>query len=165
MKCAILGNGPSRSAYNPENDYDLLIGCNIPWTKVDFTVIMDPDVIGVWCKHKDLITVPICVGTAAWKYTSTIQFRPYILKKNLFKELLVVQQHYSSGHLAARKAIDMGYKYIDLYGFDSYFADTMESYTREYVVEKPMNHVEKWRKLWDQIITSHPGVVFNFIKE
>lgn len=165
MKCAILGNGPSRIAYSPEKKYDLVIGCNIPWTKVDFTMIMDPDVITAWSKNHDLIDVPICAGTAAWRHSDGIKFRWYILEKNLFKELFKVPANYSSGHLAAKKAIELGYKELDLYGMDSYFEDTMETYTRQHVADNPMNHVQRWRSLWDELKSSNPDVVFNFIRE
>jgi hypothetical protein len=53
MKCAVLCNGPSRSAYNPEKEYAYRIGCNIPWTKVDCTVILDPQMVKVLIKNNE----------------------------------------------------------------------------------------------------------------
>ena len=50
MKTALLCNGPSRVVYQPNLEYNYIIGCNIPWTKVNSTVIMD---VGVLEKLKE----------------------------------------------------------------------------------------------------------------
>jgi hypothetical protein len=164
MKCAILGNGPSRVKYKNQK-YDLIIGCNIPWCHVDYTVVMDKEIIDVWKKNPSLINVPVFFATDAWRHTATIKFRQYILDNNLFKSLEKIEPHYSSGHIAAKKAIELGYNCIDLYGMDSYFNQTMDSYTRCYISNLPTNHVKKWKELWNNIIDNNPNVVFNFIKE
>ena len=39
MKGAVVANGPSRTRFNSSDGYNYTIGCNIPWTKVDSTVI------------------------------------------------------------------------------------------------------------------------------
>ena len=170
MKCAILGNGPSRSLYSPENNYSIIIGCNIPWTKVDWTMVMDEEVILAWSKNPQLITCPLYASVEAWRYSAAIKFREYIIGQSLFLGLFerpkeISDIKYCSGHFAAIKAIELGYKHLDLYGMDSYFEDNIESSTREFIPRVPTNNAAKWRKVWNEIISSNPEVVFNFIRE
>lgn len=170
MKCAILGNGPSRSLYSPRNNYTVKIGCNIPWTKVDWTMVSDEEVILAWSKNANIINCPIYASVEAWRYSASIKFREYIIGQSLFLGLFqrpreTSDTKYCSGHFAAIKAIELGYKHLDLYGMDSYFEDNVESSTREFIPRVPINNAAKWRKVWDQIISSNPDVVFNFIRE
>ena len=171
MKCAILGNGPSRSAYSPDKEYAYRIGCNIPWAVTDCTIIIDPDVVTAWSFKLELIKCPVWISRVAYRHSAGVRIQPtkvkmrdWIEDNNLFLGIEPQPEHYSSGHIATMKAVQMGYKYIDLYGFDSYFTDTMDSYTRLHVVDKPMNHIIKWRGVWDKIIESHPDIKFNFIR-
>ena len=170
MKCAILGNGPSRKLYTGSIHYDYKIGTNIPWTEVNSTVVMDVDIIIEWKKNKDLIKYPVYFSDKAWAYADTLKFREYILDKDLFLGMFEVPREdssvrYSSGHCAAIKAIELGYKDLDLYGFDSYFSDTVESYTREFVKDSPANNSQRWTALWKRIIFKNKDVTFNFIRE
>ena len=48
MYCAVLCNGSTRSLFVDSSQYNYIIGCNIPWTKVDSTVIMDVGVLDKW---------------------------------------------------------------------------------------------------------------------
>jgi hypothetical protein len=160
MRCAVLGNGPSRSAYKGE--YDYVIGCNIPWTKVDSTFIMDPDVITAWSNDLNLITCKVYLSPQAVRHADRLPFIQYK------KHLIAVQEIpplYSSGHVAAKKAVELGYTELDIYGMDSWFNDTMETYTRTFVSEKPSNKCKQWRKVWNELIQTYPDVKFNFIKE
>ena len=45
MKAAVVRNGPSRFAFQENLKYNYTIGCNIPWTNVNATVILDSNVI------------------------------------------------------------------------------------------------------------------------
>lgn len=170
MKCAILGNGPSRSAYSPDKEYNYRIGCNIPWAVTDCTIIIDPDVITSWSFKLDIIKCPVWLSKVAYRHSDKVNIQPtkksmrkYIEENNLFLGIQPQPDRYSSGHISTMKAIELGYKDLDLYGFDSYFRNEMDSYTRLHVKDKPMNHVERWRKVWDEIIEAHPNVNFNFI--
>lgn len=172
MKCAILGNGPSRSAYSPDKEYTYRIGCNIPWAVTDCTIIIDPDVITAWSFKLDIIKCPVWLSRVAYSQTGAVRIqstrvkmRDWIQENNLFLGIQYQPEHYSSGHIAAVKAIELGYEDLDLYGFDSYFNDTMDSYTRQHVKDNPMNHVEKWRRIWEKMIESYPDIKFNFIRE
>ena len=172
MKCAILGNGPSRSLYSPSKQYDYCIGCNIPWAVTDCTVIIDKDVMAAWSKNLDLIKCSVWLTNSAYSISGrmfinhpTKYLKTYLKQNNLVNGFKQHKVGHSSGHLAAQVAIDLGYTEIDLYGFDSYFSNTMESYTLKHVATIPDNRVESWRKIWNSIISSNPDVVFNFIRE
>ena len=170
MKCAILGNGPSRKLYTGSIHYDYKIGTNVPWTDVNATVVMDVDIIIEWKKNKDLIKYPVYFSNTAWSYADTLKFREYIEEQGLFLGMFKVPKEdsnvrYSSGHYAAIKAIELGYKDLDLYGFDSYFLGNIESYTREFVNDTPANNSKRWSTLWEQMIFKHKDVTFNFIRE
>ena len=168
MKCAILGNGPSRIAYSPDEYYDFRIGCNIPYSRVDNTVIMDPDVVTVWSNNINLVTCPVWMTRSSYKHSNNLKFngsrfRSYIEGNNLFLGLEHQGLHDSSGHVAARVAIRLGYKQLDLYGIDSWFEDNMDSYTRKHVVDNPpMSKISLWRGIWNEMMSIHPDVVFNF---
>lgn len=164
MKCAILGNGPSHKLYNSSSEYALVIGCNIPWSKVDFTVIMDENIIKEWQKVRDLINVPVYFSIRAWREAHKYKFRDYLKEHSLYLGLYEPEVD-STGHMAALIAINQGYKFIDLFGFDSYYYDNVESLTRQYVEDQPTNNSKRWRDSWNKIIDSNPNVVFNFIKE
>lgn len=172
MKCAILGNGPSRSLYSPDKEYDYRIGCNIPWAVTDCTVIIDKDVMVAWSKNLDLIKCPAWLTNSAYSISGRMfvdhpakYLKTYLKQNDFIKGFKQHIAEHSSGHLAAQIAIDLGYTEIDLYGFDSYYKNTMESYTLEHVKTIPSNRVESWRNIWNGIISSNPNVVFNFIKE
>lgn len=168
MKAALLCNGPSRISYKPTESYDYVIGCNIPWTNVDSTVILDKEVIDKWAKQPDLINVPAHFSVEAWRYTDAIKkrdiFRPYLLGLITPK-----YPYHSSGHNAAEILIKMGYEEIDIYGCDSWFSDVTQSFTRTIITKKhssdgSMKHIIGWRNRWKEIIENHPEININFIQ-
>jgi hypothetical protein len=167
MKVAVLCNGPSRFAYTGRLGYDYVIGCNIPWTEVDATVVLDENVIHRWAKEPDLIRCKTYFSRKAWMETDAIKkrdfFHPYLI------EVIDIMPEYdSSGHNAARCAIKLGANQLDIYGCDSWFDQTIVSYTHEYFKnlnpDNSKKHVMGWRKRWEEIIKSNPDVMFNFIR-
>jgi hypothetical protein len=169
MKCAVLCNGPSRVAYIPSTEYDFVIGCNIPWTDVDATVVLDEAVVELWAKTPDLIKVPTYFSVAAWRQTDAVRkYQPREFFKKFMVEIITpMYPFHSSGHNACEIAIKKGYKQIDIYGCDSWFSSVVESYTRSFVPKggaEGMKHVQGWRKRWHEIMTAHPDVTLNFIK-
>jgi hypothetical protein len=166
-KVAILCNGPSRSSYNPDTEYAYRIGCNIPWTKVDCTVVLDEEVVRLWHRNHDLITVPTYFSVKAWRETASLGrafFEPYLI------QLVEPRPEYdSSGHVACSQMIKLGYTDIDIYGCDSWFRQNVESYTHDFVKSKTIytadGHVIGWRRRWNEIIKNNPSVTLNFIKE
>ena len=167
MKCAVLCNGPSRSAYNPEKEYAYRIGCNIPWTKVDCTVILDPQMVKVLIKDTSLINCHVYFSQAAWDYVQEVN------ASLLFKNLGIIQKTrkgLSSGNLACIKAVELGYTEIDIYGADAMTTNDIrsnnvsKSYTRNFLDSDSMNMSPDWRTNFNKMIHNHPEVKFNFIK-
>lgn len=170
MKAAILGNGPSRSAYNPSIKYDIRIGCNIPWTEVDYIMIHGPDMIELWNKDRNLITNPVFMLPDAWHKAKQLGFDEYLINNNLF--LKEVHKKYtipgfSCAHSAALEAIEEGYTELDIFGCDSaYENDGRDSYTRNYLTGRfpYINPANKWKKCWVWLINDYPNVTFNIYK-
>lgn len=168
-RCAVLCNGSSRFAFKSKQGYNYVIGCNIPWTEVDTTVIIDEEVVKYLANNPRLIRFAIKFSENAWRYTDGIKKRSYFVYH--FDGLIKVprEPYYSSGHAAVQLAIDEGYTEIDIYGCDSYFDSGMESYTHQFVDStSPDNHIRTlsaWKARWDYIIQKYPAIWFNFIKE
>lgn len=166
MKVAVLGNGPSRLSYLKHvSEYDTVAGCNAPWTRVDWTVVLDEEVVQRWAREPDLITVPTYFSRHAWAETDAIK------KREFFKPFLIdlvypAKEYDTSGHIACRILIKNGYTEIDLYGFDSYWKDTIESLSHNLFKNHPdpnsKKHYEGWRKMWNKIQEDNPGVKLNF---
>ena len=164
MKAAVLCNGPSKELY--KGGYDFVIGCNIPWTDVNATVVLDTCIIDLWSKNLDLIKVPTYFSVDAWRKTDSIKmrenFRPY------FKDIIKPKfPFHSSGHNALEITIGLGYTDISIYGCDSWFTDNTQSYTRKYIKnagsEHSIKHIIGWRKRWNEIISNNPQVNIQFI--
>lgn len=170
MKCAVLCNGPSKVLYQGRLDYNYVIGCNIPWTECDSTVVLDGLVIDTWNSKRQLITVPVHFGTEAWKRAKQLD---ELFFSQYNKEIINVDPTYhSSGHNAVEIMIRCGYKTIDVYGCDSWFKDDASSTTHSIVIrpEGPnyplriKDRIVGWRVRWEQLIESNPEVKINFIK-
>jgi len=166
MKAAILGNGPSRVSYTNPWQYDYVLGCNIPWTKVDATIVVDIEVIMHLSKHPEKIT-KMYASANAWRYTDEIN------KRHLFDGCLlkIIEKNHlgeSSAHIAAKVLIGLGYTEIDIYGCDTKFGtSTTESYTHQYVNtsnDDQETAAAKWRKRWVVMQGAHPEIKFKFIK-
>lgn len=157
MKVALLGNGSSRVLYSPTDRYDYTIGCNIPWTKVDSTVIMDVNVLEKW---ENLCN--FYVSRNAWRGCR---------KRDRYNEFLIeivdtVPEYDSSGHMACRILLKLGATEIDIYGCDSWFTNDTESYTHKYVDSRSDNmtkNVSAWRANWYKMMSENLSVKFNFI--
>jgi len=167
-KVAVLCNGPSRSAYNPDKEYAYRIGCNIPWTKVDCTVILDPQMVKVLIRDISLIDCKVYFSQDVMEYVDQIG------AKQLFDILGIIQKTQkglSSGNLACLKAVELGYTDIDIYGADSFTTGNIrnntvdKSYTRNFIDSDSMNMSPDWRLNFTRMIESNPEVKFNFIKE
>lgn len=164
-KVAILGNGPSRVLY--KGGYDFAIGCNIPFTDVKFTVIYDLDVAKLWQTDRDVIKCPAYFSNYAWNNIDT-EFKDYLIYNNFYLGNIIYRlgDKFTSGHVAAQIAIDAGYDELDLYGFDSYFEDNVDSYTRNFLTTTLSGPaiVKYWREEWQRLIDSNTNVKFNFIR-
>ena len=137
---ALLGNGPSRKFYDPSKVYDYRLGCNIPWADVDATLILDENIIKLWDKDHDLIKVPVYISREAWRYGDELKtFRPFIKQNKLLISIVdkIPKSNESSGNVAARKLVELGYKRIDVYGCDAAVTASpghnINSYTRKFI--------------------------------
>lgn len=162
MKCAILCNGPSRALYKGRGDYSSVVGCNIPWTDVDYVVILDKKAVTAWVAHPEIEIVPAYFSNIAWR---AVEFAG---KTDVFKKegMITDKKFTSSGHTALQLCIKKGAKQVDIYGADSYYKASDESFTRLYIKEgKPSRRLlERWKKEWDRIVRESPQVKVNFIR-
>ena len=168
MKGAVVCNGPSRFAFKESLEYNYIIGCNIPWTKVDSTVILDGNVMHRWERDPKLISCPAFFTTRSWRIADEIRFRNYILDNNLFVDLMPdYPEFYSAGHVAALIMCENDYTELDLYGVDSMFTETVESFTNTLIndhnPDSERQRVVNWRLNWLKIQDEYSNVKFNFI--
>ncbi len=159
MKTALLCNGPSRVAFNPDIGYNYIIGCNIPWTKVNSTVILDVNVLQKW-------------ETPCSFFASVPAWRELHKRDKYIEHFLgfvnTIAEYDSAGHAACRKLLEFNPDVIDIYGCDSWFANNTESYTHQYVDSRSddmTKNVSVWRSRWYDLMDNHPKVKFNFIGE
>lgn len=167
MKVAVLCNGPSRSAYDPNKEYAYRIGCNIPWTKVDCTVILDEKVVRLWVADLDITDCPAWFSQQAWDHAKAEGY-DIILKDKFLGIIEKAKRGLSSGNLACLKMVELGYTDIDIYGADAFTCNDIrsntKSYTRNFLPPIEMNMSPDWRTNFNKMIANHPNVKFNFIK-
>lgn len=170
MKGAVLCNGPSRIAYQPSDEYQFVLGCNIPWTECDATVIVDDVVIIEWNKNHSLINTDVYFSKEAWRKACELD---QVFFSQYFAGEITHGKHYdSSGHTAVRTMIDLGYTEIDIYGCDAYFKRNVESYTSNFIIRDTSPNAELrkvqravgWKVQWDVLIGNNPNVKLNFIR-
>ena len=159
MKCAVLCNGPSRIDYQPSSEYNYVMGCNIPWTAVNATVILDVNVLEQWKTPSNFYC-----SVAAWReLRDRTRFTKYFLG---FIDTL--PDYDSAGHAACRKVLEMNPDAINIYGCDSWFVNNTDSYTHQYVDSRSVDmtkNVSVWRSRWYDLMDSHKNVEFNFIRK
>lgn len=170
MKGAVLANGPSRIIFSNYGGYNYTIGCNIPWTKVDSTVILDGNVIQRWSRDLKLISCPAFFTTRAWRVADEVKIREYILDNGLFIDMIPdFPEFFSAGHVAAQIMCDNDFTELDIFGVDSMFKDTVESFTNtlvdDYNPDSEKQRIVNWRLNWDKLQNDYPEVTFNFIKD
>jgi len=159
MKCAVLCNGPSRIDYQPSIEYNYVIGCNIPWTAVDATVVLDVNVLDKW-------------QTPTKFYASVAAWRELRDRERFTEHFLgfvnTISDYDSAGHAACRKVLEMNPNVINIYGCDSWFTTNTESYTHQYVdgrSDDMTKNVSVWRSRWYDLMDNHKNVEFNFIRK
>jgi hypothetical protein len=170
MRGAVVANGPSRFVFASSDGYSYSIGCNIPWTKVDATVILDSNVIERWSRDLNLISCPAFFTTRAWRSTDEYKIREYILNTNLFIDLIPdAPEFYSAGHVAAMIMCENDFTELDIYGVDSMFENTVESFTNTLIndhnPDSEIQRIVNWRLNWDKLQNDYPKVTFNFIRK
>lgn len=169
MKAAVLCNGSRRISYGGRNDYDFVIGCNIPWTQdLDATVVVDEEIVIIWSQNLNLIHVPIYFSKKAWMCADNLKIRETTTQQ--FAGIIDVEPNYhSSGHCAAEIAIARGATLINVYGCDGMFERTTNSYTRNFIPSGPneqirgVDKVNGWRRRWSSLMQHTPQTTINFI--
>jgi hypothetical protein len=169
MRGAVVGNGPSRNIFSNYGGYNYIIGCNIPWTKVNATVILDGNVIERWSRDLNLISCPAFFTRKSWMTTDEVKIREYILNNGLFIDMIPdPPEFFSAGHIAAKLMCKMNYTELDIFGIDSLFKNTVESFTNtlvdDYNPDSENQRIVNWRVNWDKLQNEYPNVIFNFIK-
>jgi hypothetical protein len=178
-ECNVLGNGPSRKSYVP-NDLPS-IGCKFPWTKVDITTLVCHNSVNSFVLSPNLIpdTTKILLKQKAYDYVIKNNYKE-IVKDRILGIYNSTNLRTSAGHDACLWMISQGYNKLNLYGFDHYFGDILclDSYT-ENVTQKMPDNVKKakdtgdidwfkkrnndWMNSWKVIASKYPNVELNFI--
>jgi hypothetical protein len=169
MRAALLCNGPSREDFLQTSDaYDFIMGCNAPWyTAANATVIVDEIMVRKWFNTPELIKCNAYFSRKAWIYAGEPQFKGFF-NKRMIEIVDVLPDFDSSGHVACKILIKQGYDDIDIWGADSWFDNTIVSYT--HTITPNLNpddspkHVAGWRNHWNEIIQRYPNVKINFKK-
>ena len=111
------------------------------------------------------------VTKQAWRTTDEVKFRNFITNRyyiEIIDSEYKLPEIYSTGHAAAKIACNMNYNELDIYGCDSYFTDTVKSYTNDFVVDinidSEQQRINTWRLHWDTLQKDYPHITFNFIK-
>ena len=85
MLGVVLGNGPSKKAYDRTGDY--VIACNIPSDdfSVDATVICDEEIAWILKNDLTLIQVPVIISTKVFEKLKEFKIEDYFTILHVFK--------------------------------------------------------------------------------
>ena len=145
----VLGNGPSKKAYDRTGDF--VIGCNIPSDdfSVDATVICDEEIVWVLKNDLTLIQVPVIISTKVYEKMKELGIVEHFHIHHVFKP----RDWHNAAHYAADYLINYGCDELHIWGCDSIFQDSVESTTSEHVVKQTTGDdrfIRNWRIVWDQ---------------
>ena len=172
MRSALLCNGPSRTLYPGKDGYDYVMGCNIPWAEVDGLTMVDVPVARHYATHAipncKVFMPEVCWGTLKHFKIAGVKATNYIIETDRLGRIIEVPKElYSSGHMAALELIRLGSTEIDIYGCDSYFANTVESSTWDYIKsnrseKRQIEQLNGWKVRWD-LIKAQNEIIINII--
>ncbi len=145
----VLGNGPSKKAYDRTGDF--VLGCNIPSDNfsVDATVICDEEIVWVLKNDLTLIQVPVIISTKVFEKMKELGIVDNFHIHHVFKP----KDWHNAAHYAADYLINYGCDEIHIWGCDSIFQDTVESTTSEHVIKQTTGDdrfIRNWRIVWDK---------------
>jgi hypothetical protein len=143
----ILGNGPSKSAYDRTGDF--VLGCNIPGDQfsVDATVICDEEIVWVLKNDLTLVQVPVIISTKVYEKMKELGIVNNFIIHHVFKP----KDWHNAAHYAADFLIENRCDEIHLWGCDSIFENTVVSSTAEYTNQNTVGDdrfVKNWRRVW-----------------
>jgi hypothetical protein len=170
MKAAVLGNGKSRFLYTNPNEYDYVIGCNIPWTNVNDTVIIDEKVVEYLYNNKEKYKYCHKTIFSRKSWTKIIELHAeYYFSPHITKIIEIEEGIDSSAHIALKYILSLDrFSTIHLYGCDSRWSNDTSSRTHQYVNNKPPDQstiLSLWNSKWDSIIDQNMGIDIMFIGE
>jgi hypothetical protein len=172
MRAALLCNGPSREDFLPHADeYDYILGCNSPWyNNTNATVIIDEKMVKYWFDNQESISCRAYFSKKAWIHANEPQYKDFFPSK-MIEIVDTLPENDSSGHVGCKILIRQKFTTIDIWGCDSWFEDTIASYTHtlDYSVrnlnpDDNPHHLKVWRNQWNEIIKRYPNVKINFKK-
>lgn len=158
MLGTVLGNGPSRNAYDKSGDFTL--GCNIPSDEfsVDATVICDEEIVWVLRSNPELIQCPIIISNKAYEKMKELRIDDLFDIHHVFR----TKEWYNTAHYAAEYLAEYGCDSINIWGCDSIFKNDISSTTDAYVKKQPDSDrfTKHWRRVWNDIFDSYPNIDF-----
>ena len=155
----VVGNGPSRKHFKKFDQNNFVVGCNLSDRSLplDATVVIDPAVINHIINNQIDYLPPLIITQGVKK----------IINKNNFDVpvstvLDTRSKGNSSGHFATDYLLHRGYTHIHMWGCDSLFEDTVESFTREQIPNEPANskNWKRWRNAWHNVFAEKKDVQF-----
>ena len=170
MKVAVLGNGKSRFLFANPKEYDYIIGCNIPWTDVDSTVIIDEKVVEFLYKNKEKHNYHQNTIFSRKSWTRVVELQAETYFSPMLNSIVEMSEGIdSSAHIALKYALTFdNVSSVHVYGCDSRWIDNISSRTHHYVNNKPPNQaatVGLWISRCDDIIQGNKNVEIVFIGE
>ena len=148
MRADVLGNGPSLALYAPVNNF--VIGCNIHEHPVDVSVVIDKKPFLKYCGNRDLFQrKPIITSVYAM---STLEEQEITHEFEIWHKVPYLEKYMSAGHVAVDWLIEHDYREIHLWGFDSIWADTIETRTDK-IIERSRAQFDlyiHWRERWQK---------------
>ena len=169
----VIGNGRSASLYEPAKGFKLT--CNLPGFSVDdvyTTCIVDFKMMKAIAEGSVTIPGEWVLGARPKAFC---QGNPdfYLRHAGQVKEFFVDLPQYAGnytnfncGHMAVFYAIKrLAVDEINMYGFDSMFAQDLSSTTDFFLVSDrdPANNLRltnNWRPIWQSMFKEHPHVTF-----
>lgn len=170
MKVAVLGNGKSRFLFTNPKEYDYIIGCNIPWTDVNSTVIIDEKVVEFLydTRQKHNYSYNTIFSRKSWNKVLELEAESYF--SPLLNSIVEMAEGIdSSAHIALKHVLSFDdVEIVHLYGCDSKWNNDISSRTHYYVDNKPPNQsatVSLWNNRWEEIIQNNKHVEILFLGE
>lgn len=155
----VLGNGPSKEAFDRTGEF--VIGCNIPGNQfsVDATVICDEEMVWVLKNNLTLIDVPVIISTKVFEKMKELKIDKHFSIIKVFTP----KDWYNAAHYAAEYLIENGCDEVHLWGCDSIFHNIVESSTGKYLHQTTLGDdrfLKNWRRVWNEMHLAKPEVHF-----
>lgn len=155
----VVGNGKSRELYSRSENFS--IGCNFARNvEVDATCVIDAHVVDKMHNQRYIPPPIICPNFMRKKIKGYVSDRyPFKIHDLIVR---VSGKEYSSGHHAVYYAVAQGATEINLYGFDSFTDENVDSDTHllwDNVYSR--SRWQSWRKIWLEYFEKYSGIKFN----